>query len=244
MAEALALGPWVLVALAATVFLGALLQRLAGQGYGMVTAPVMAMLAPGFLPTTVLATGLIFGLSGVAMDRRALALDELPPGFAGRTLGAVLAAWLALHIADTRWFGPLIAGVVYLGIALSLAGLRVAIRPGTLFASGAVAGVMGTLTGVGAPPMALLYQHEEARRAAAMQNTFYLFGMAVSLVALAVAGLVGGKHLALSVLLAPPALLAVVLARPLSARFARASLRPVALTLAGIAATALLAQSF
>jgi uncharacterized membrane protein YfcA len=91
--------------------------------------------------------------------------------------------------------------------------------------------------------MALLYQHEAQRRSAAMQNTFYLFGMAVSIPALGLAGLVGWKHLGLALILTPPALIAVALARPLSRRFARARIRPVALTLAGCAATALLVKS-
>lgn len=243
MTEVLELGPAVLAALALAAFAGALMQRLAGQGFGMLASPVMAILAPGYLPATILITGLIFGLSGAAFDRGAITRSELPPGFAGRIIGAGVAAVIAAHVADTHYFGPLIAVMVFLGIGLSLAGLRLAIRPGSLFGAGIVSGVMGTLTGVGAPPMALLYQHEPQRRSAAMQNTFYLFGMAVSIPALGLAGLVGWKHLALALVLTPPALAAVALARPLSRRFARAKIRPLALTLAGCAATVLLAKS-
>ena len=41
-------------ALALSVCCAAMLQRLAGQGLGMVSAPVMALLAPGHLPATLL----------------------------------------------------------------------------------------------------------------------------------------------------------------------------------------------
>ena len=64
---------------------------------------------------------------------------------------------------------------VLIGIALSLSGLRIAIRPVSLIIAGIAAGLMGTITAVGAPPMAL-YQYEPAKRARAMQNAFFFWG--------------------------------------------------------------------
>jgi uncharacterized membrane protein YfcA len=242
MAEVLALGPGALVVAAFAVFLGTLLQRLAGQGFGMVAAPLVAIVAPEYLPATLLLIGIVVGFSASAIDFSAVAKAELPAGFAGRALGAVVAAWVAARLADTAVFGVVVAGVVYLGIALSLLGLRVAIAPLSLFLAGLAAGVMGTLTAIGAPPMALLYQHEEQRRSAAMQNTFFAWGMVVSITALAVAGLVGLRHLALALLLVPAALLALWLSAPVARRVARARIRPWALGLAGAAATTLLVK--
>ncbi len=135
----------------------------------------------------------------------------------------------------------LVAAVVFLGIALSLVGARVPIAPGSLFGAGTLAGVMGTLTAVGAPPMALLYQHEPQRRSATMQNVFFLWGMLVSLLALTVAGLVGARHLFFALALLPAAALALVLAQRLAGRVAGAAIRPWALSLSGLAASVLLA---
>ena len=45
------LGPWLVCAI--TVFIGTLVQRLSGAGYGMFAAPVMALVAPEWLPGTV-----------------------------------------------------------------------------------------------------------------------------------------------------------------------------------------------
>lgn len=242
MTDVLALGWGVWIFCAAAVFAGTLLQRLAGQGFGMVAAPLIALVAPQFLPATLLLIGAVVGFGATAVDRSAIAKPELPSGFAGRALGAVLAAGIAVALPNPQALAAVVALVVYLGIALSVMGVRVAIRPVSLFSAGLVAGIMGTLTAVGAPPMALLYQHENQKRAAAMQNIFFAWGMVVSILALAVAGLVLWRHLVMAATLAPAALLALRLAQPLAARVARARIRPYALGLAGLAATVLLVK--
>ncbi|MBD3679950.1 MAG: TSUP family transporter [Rhodobacteraceae bacterium] len=244
MAEFLALGPGILLFCAAGVFGGTLLQRLAGQGFGMLSAPVVAMVAPEFLPASLLLIGAVVGFSSSAVDLSAVNRQELPSGFAGRALGAVVAAFIAANLPDPAFFAALVAGVVYLGIALSLLGVRVRIRPVSLFSAGLTAGIMGTLTAVGAPPMALLYQHEERQRSVAMQNVFFSFGMVVSITALAVAGLIGVKHFVFAGAMLPIVGLALILAVPLSRRVARASIRPWALGLAGLAATVLILRLF
>ena len=237
---ALGWGTWMFCACA--VFIGTMIQRLAGQGFGRTASPMLALVAPEFLPGTILLLGLVVGFGSIFVDLRAVSKHELPPGFAGRALGAVIAAWIALRLADPGLFAALIAGMVYLGIALSLLGVRVAIRPVSLFLASVTGGIMGTLTGVGAPPMALLYQHEEARRSAAMQNAFFAFGMIVSISALLVAGLIGMRHLILAVSLVPFVLLGLRAAQPLAGKIAKSSIRPYALGLAGCAATILLVK--
>lgn len=233
-------GPGVLAFAFVAVFCGALLQRLAGQGFGMLAAPLIAMVAPEVLPAALLFLGIAVGAGAVSVDRTQLCRAELLPGFAGRTLGAVLAAMIAARLAAPEALAALVALMVYLGIALSLIGLRVPIIAPTLFGAGTLAGIMGTLTAVGAPPMALLYQHETQARSAAMQNAFFAFGMAVSVAALGWQGLLSLRALGFAALLAPAVPLALWLARPLSARVARRAIRPWALGLAGLAATTLL----
>jgi len=240
--DVLAIGWLVWGGLALAAFAGTIVQRLAGQGFGMLISPTMALIAPEFLPATVLLLGLVVGFGSISFELSALNKSELPAGFAGRTLGAILAAWIAVSVVQSGAIAPLVAGMVYLGILLSLLGVRVSIRPASLFIGSMVSGIMGTLTAVGAPPMALLYQHEEARRSAAMQNAFFAFGMIVSISALLVAGLIGLQHLILAVSLVPFVFLGLRAAHPLAGRVAKSSIRPYALGLAGCAATILLVK--
>lgn len=239
---ALSTGAWVVCY--AGLFFGTILQRLSGQGFGMIAAPLMVMAAPTYVPTTLLLLGLVVGFGAMAVDRSQIAKHELWPGFGGRILGSITAAWIALHYSDPKVLAVIVAVVVYIAVALSLLGLSVRISPTSLSCAGFVAGIMGTLTAMGAPPMALLYQHEPQRRSAAMQNAFFGFGMVVSLLALSVAGLVGLRHLIAAVILLPPTLLGLWLSQKIAPKVEKTAIRPYALSFATMAATILLANRF
>lgn len=237
------LAPWAWAFCLAAVALAAALQRITGQGFGMIAAPLLALVAPQMLPATLLILGAVVGYRAMRADVSAVTPRELPPGMAGRALGAVLAAWLAAGLIGSGSIGLAIALVVYLAIGLSLLGLRVAITPFSLFGAGLTAGLMGTLTAIGAPPMALLYQHEDRMRSAAMQNTFFMFGMVVSFAALIWQGLVRWDHLGFAALLSPAIVLGLALSGPLNRHLGSVPARPIALTLAGASATLLLLRS-
>lgn len=234
-------GPWLICAL--TVFVGTLVQRLSGAGYGMFAAPVMALVAPEWLPGTVILVGFLIGAGSFLNARDAVQWRDLPPAFAGRTLGAGIAAYIAAAVVGTDGLSVIIGFVVLFAVALTVLGLRFAVSGGALFVAGGVSGVMGTLTGIGAPPMAILYANTETRRAAATQNAFYGFGTLVSIAALAAAHVLTLPQLAFAASLAPVVPLALWLSRPLATRFERGAIRPWALGLATLSALVLLGRS-
>ncbi|SDY67084.1 hypothetical protein SAMN05444004_102292 [Jannaschia faecimaris] len=209
----------------------------------MVAAPMLALLAPSYLPGTVLLVGLCVGAGSFMADRSAVVLRDLPPGFTGRALGAAIAAWIAARVVGTPAL-PLVTGLlVWLAVGLTLLGLRLPVTPPTLFGAGTMAGVMGTLTGIGAPPMAIVYANVETRRSVATQNVFFAFGMAVSIAALLLAGVIGLRHLVFAVTLAPAVPVTLWAVRPLAGRVAKRAIRPWALGLASIAAGVLIFRS-
>lgn len=236
-----ALGPW--LACACAVLLGTTLQRLSGAGYGMIVAPIMALSAPQWIPGTVLLLGLVVGLGSILSARDAIVLRDLPAGFSGRLLGAIAAAGIANLVTGSAALPIVVACIVLFAVALNLIGLRVAINQRSLFGAGFTAGIMGTLTGIGAPPMAILYAGVDARRSAATQNAFFGFGMAVSIIALAVVGLIGAPQLAFAVSLAPLVPMSLLIAGPLAKRVERGSIRPWALGLSTVSAVVLLLNS-
>ena len=224
------------------VTLAAGIQRLSGQAFGIVAAPLIALVAPQFLPAGLLLLGITVGLTSTAVDFSALTRAEIVPGFFGRALGAVIAAMIAAAITNVDLIAALTGCAVLVGVALSLSGLRVAIRPISLIVAGIVAGLMGTITAVGVPPMALLYQHDPAKRARAMQNAFFFWGMSVSVLALAWQGLITSKHLIFAGSLLPAIALGLAVSMPLAARMERHTIRPYALGLSIIAATTLIGR--
>lgn len=234
--------PLAWLACAMAVVLGTILQRLSGAGYGMILAPVMVLAAPDWVPGTILLVGLVAGLGSILAARDAIVVRDLVPGFSGRLLGAIVAASVASFVVGSAALPVVVACIVLLAVALSVAGFSLAITPGSLFGAGFTAGIMGTLTGIGAPPMAILYSTVDTRRSAATQNAFFGFGMAVSIIALAVVGLIRAPQLAFAASLAPLVPLSLLIARPLAKSVERGSIRPWALGLATVSALTLLAN--
>lgn len=232
---------WSICAL--TVVIGTLVQRLSGAGYGMVAAPVMALVAPEWLPGTVILVGFAVGASAMMQVRDAVAWRELPAGFAGRLIGAFAAAYIAALVVGTSVLPVVVGSIVLFAVALTLLGLSIPITTSTLLTAGGVSGVMGTLTGIGAPPMAILYSSVEMRRATATQNAFYGFGSLISIAALAVAGVLNWSQVVFAVTLFPFVPVALWLSRPLTARFEKGAIRPWALGMATLSALILIARN-
>ncbi len=69
---------------------------------------------------------------------------------------------------------------------------------------------------------------------------FLAWGMVMSIAALGVAGLIGVRHFVMALSVLPFVVSALWVAQPLAHRAAKARIRPVALGLAGCAATVLL----
>lgn len=187
--------------------------------------------------------GLVVGLGAVMAARDAIVRQDLVPGFSGRLLGVVVAASVASLVVGSTALPIVVGCIVLFAVALSLTGLRLPITSATLAGAGFTAGIMGTLSGIGAPPMAMLYANVEARRSAATQNAFFGFGMVVSIVALAVVGLIQAPQLALAASLAPLVPLSLLVTRPLAARVERRSIRPWALGLSTVSAVILLVSA-
>jgi len=229
--------------MALVVLCGVVVQRISGQGLGMIAAPVIAMIAPQHLPAILILLGGVVGAAATSMDLSAVNWREAKPGFVGRMLGAFAGAGIASVLVDRDAFGVVVALIVLAAVGLSLLGLRAPITRVTLVVAGLTAGIMGTITAIGAPPMAILYAREEARRSRAMQNLFFLWGMVWSGGALAVLGLISRADLMVAAALAPVALLGLWLSKPAARWLEGRSIRPIALSLSSAAALALLARS-
>ena len=220
--------PSTIAAILFLVTLGAALQGIAGIGIGLVAAPPLMLIAPELIPGPLMASGTV--LTGlVAYQGRAdIDFRGVGPALAGRALGtAAAAAFLAL--ASARFFSLVFGSLVVLSVALSLSGLR--LRPTTLSAAsaGLLSGLMGTISSIGGPPMALLYQHETAARLRSTLAIYFVMGVGFSLAALHAVGLYGWKEFEMTLLLCPAMVAGFLLARPLQSRLPERMVRPLVL---------------
>src|SRR5262249_61088139 len=107
--------------------------------------------------------------------------------------------------------GP--GGVVVVGVALSVHTFVVPLPPATLATAGFVAGITGTATSVGGPPIALLYQRGDPKVVRATMSVFFFVGVILSLSGLALSGSLGRTPSLLALAMAPGVVLGYVVGR-------------------------------
>jgi uncharacterized membrane protein YfcA len=234
--------PFAWAAASLAVVTGTLTQRATGGAFGMVVAPLIALVAPDRMPAGVLLIALAVTLLSTPRADGPVAWRELAPATAGRLLGALAAAGVVALAPDPGAVAVLVALSVLIGVAISLSGLRVALSPVSLAAAGGLSGLTGTLTSVGAPPMLLLYQHAGAAARPTL-NAFFALGVAVSLAALALRGQVSAADAVFALSMAPAAAVGFALAFPAVRRLRGRSIRPLILGLATAASLAILLRA-
>jgi len=175
-------------------------------------------------------------------DRREILFPLAAAGLAGRVPGVLLGAWI-YAIVSFKVFAWLFAISVLVGVALSLLGPRIEPTRRSVAAGGFAAGLMGTLTSIGGPPIILVMQHGKSSQVRATLSAFFAIGTALSIGALALFGKFGEDELWLGLGLAPPMLIGVFLSRYLTGWMDRGMLRPILLCLVALAAPLLIARA-
>jgi uncharacterized protein len=229
--------------IAGLIFLGALAQGSTGVGLGLVATPLVAAIDPTLVPGPMLVP-MIFAATWTGWrDRGSIDLAWSLAAIVGRLPGVIVGAWI-FAIVSFKVYAWLFAGTILAGVILSLFGPKFRATLASLAAGGFCAGVMGTLTSVGAPPMMLVLQHGNAPRVRATLSVFFAIGSSMSIGALALFGRFGWTEAFLGFLLVPPMILGVVLSKHLTGCIDRGALRPVLLTLAAAAAPLLIYRAF
>lgn len=195
---------WLSLLLAAlAVFAGALAQGSAGIGLGAIAAPLLLMIDPVFVPGPLLAVGTLLSALVIAREWRSIDRKGLSIALVGRIAGSILAG-VTFSLIPLAGY-ELLFGILLLGaLLLSNTGWRIRPTVRNLLTAGTASGFMGTLTAIGAPPMALVYQHGEAATIRSTLAAYFLLGASFSVAVLAAVGKFGTEQLLASLLLIPP----------------------------------------
>lgn len=230
----LALAGVLLVTVASTAVQAAL-----GFGLALLAAPLLHLLDPGFVPGPVILCVWTLSLWVCWQERHAVDLERIPLLVGGRLAGALLAIAL-LGVLSQMAFDVLFGVLVLLAVLLSCLHPQVEARPRNLVLATLASGFMETLSGIGGPPLALVYQNAGISRLRANLAAIFLFGASLSLVLLALSGNFGWRELQLGLLLQPGVLGGIMLAAPLRRRLDPALVRPLLLTLCSVAALSII----
>lgn len=228
---------WHVIAL--VVFAGAFLQGLSGVGLGMVASPLLALADPALVPGPLLMISCVIAVMTVLRERAALDLSGLGYALGGRLVASVPAAML-IGVLPVRALAIAFALVILLAVAASLT--KMVIRPtrGNLLIAGTLSGVMGTLTSVGLPPIALVYQSVPPAQLRASIGGFLAVGALISILALALVGRFGAHEMGLGLAMLAPLFAGFLASGRLRHRLPARQMRGIVLTIAAASALLLL----
>ncbi|MFD7324859.1 sulfite exporter TauE/SafE family protein [Streptomyces sp. NPDC059875] len=176
-----------LAVLAVTVAAAAFVQGSSGLGFALIVAPVAGILDPGLLPVFVLAS--MVPLNVYVAWRERASLDLRGAGWiTAARLAATPGGLALLWLIPDRSIGLFVGLATVLAAAVSLA--APAFTPGraAYVGAGAVTGLTETATGVGGPPLALVYQHRPPAELRSTVAACFLVGEVASLLLLFATG--------------------------------------------------------
>lgn len=224
------------------VALGSLIQGAVGFGVALVAAPFLILIDPGFLPGPMLFAAFFLGLIQFRRDCGAADRKVLGFALAGRIMGTFPALGV-LTIVAAKTMSIVLGVLVLAAVALSAIGPRIRPTPRSLLAGGVLSGFMGTVSSIGGPAIALVYQHESGPRLRGSLGLFFAAGSVISMVSLAFIGRFGWDEIIAGLFLLPGIALGFVLSNTCARWLDRGSVRPAVLIGAAAAAVVAILQS-
>lgn len=228
---------------AVIVLFSAVLQGAGGIGFDMFAAPVIALFRPELVPGPMLLLGGLLALFSAVREFGEIAWGVLAFTLLGRVPAAFIAG-AAISVIPVRWLSVVFALIILMGVAMSFFGWRVVPRGRNFALAGLMSGLMGTITSVGAPPLAIVFQDFTGAQLRATVGAYLIVGASASIVALRVIDRFGPADLWLSLGLVPPLIGGFALSNLVVPHIDRRTMRIWILGMAGAAALILLVLQF
>jgi uncharacterized membrane protein YfcA len=224
------------------VFVGAVVQGGIGFGLGLMASPLIAITNPDVMPGAVQVVNATLPLFTLAAEWRRIDWRGLGFGLLGRLPGSVIGAVVVVYVS-TSALGVLVGVMVVAAVALTARAPAVPRNGITVTAAGFLSGITGTATGIGGPPMALVYQSARGPQIRATLALFFLVSAVQSLGVLAVVGKLPARALGTGAALIPFMILGFAVSGPLRRRLDGGRLRVAVLVVAAVSACTLIGQS-
>ncbi|MFB6618950.1 sulfite exporter TauE/SafE family protein [Streptomyces sp. NPDC085524] len=228
-----------LAVLALVVAAAAFVQGTSGLGFALVVAPVAGLLAPALLPVFVLASMIPLNVYVAWRERHSLDLRGAGWITAAR-LAATPGGLVLLWAVPEQRLGLVVGVATVLAAVVSLAAPAFVPGRAAYLGAGLVTGLTETATGVGGPPLALVYQHRPPAELRSTVAVCFLIGEVVSLALLLATGQGSPAQLGWAALLLPALALGAWLSRLAHHRIDAAKMRPLVLVFALVSGAVLI----
>jgi len=218
---------------------GACLQGVAGYGIGTLSAPLLFLISPALLPAPLVWNAVVLTVLMLLRNRASLEIRQVRFAIGGGVGGAIMAG-LTLLVLSPQGFELIFGALILTGVALSVGGLKPQLNARNSILAGAASTYMGTITAVGGPPIALIYQNQKGPLVRANMSAFFLLASFLSLAALLASGYLGQRELWLFITTLPGVIAGFLLSALFVNRMPFEWLRPIILAIAAIAGAAAL----
>jgi uncharacterized membrane protein YfcA len=225
------------------ITLGSVLQASTGLGAGLVTVPLLALISLQFIPGPLIFASLALSSLMAWRGRSSIDFRNVKTLTVGLIVGTA-AGTLSISAIPFDRAGIVFGILVLLAVALTAAGTEVRHSRANLLGAGVLSGFMGVTASIGAPVLAILYQHEEGKTLRATLAFLYFISSAMMVAFLHFGGRFQLKELQLGLCLIPGFLIGYFLAAPIARILDRGYSRIAVLVISTASAIVLIARNF
>lgn len=166
--------------------LAAVVQTSTGMGFGMIAAPMLALISLEYVPGPMLFINLFLSLIMLGDGRANIIQKEvavlLPTIMIGTAIGAAV-----IMLVRPETLGILFSLLILVTVLITVLAKALALTTRNLATCGVAVGIMGTATGIPGGPLVVLYQSERIEKTRPTMALVFTFSYIASLVALSVA---------------------------------------------------------
>ena len=226
------------------IIIGAITQSAIGIGFG-VPACFLVLVEPSMVPGCIVLMGTFLASTNALLSYRDILKKDLIYSFSGRVIGTFVSIPLISLTIGTNNFLIIFGLLLLITVFLSAKKWNIKANIKNITIAGMCSGFMGTLTGVGGPPMAIVYQNSSTKNVVATLNMFFGIGALFSVIVLVYIDLINFREIVRCLLLAPGVFLGILIGRQKFVKnYVNLNLKKLILTVCFISAVIVLGKAF
>ncbi|EWH10342.1 membrane protein [Catenovulum agarivorans DS-2] len=179
------------------LFVGAFVQGIIGYGLGILSVPLVFMVMPSMIPAPMIFNSIFLCLIIATDNKNYIDSNILKWPIVGALVGTATAASVLAGVEE-RTFALVFSSMLLVLISLSVLKVKLPINVSSSTTAGFFSALSGTITAIGGPPIALLWQNLPPQVIRANMSVFFIASSIIALVALFLIGKFGWAEIKLS----------------------------------------------
>lgn len=194
------------------IIIGAITQSAVGIGFG-ISGSLIILVEPTMIPQCIVLMGTVLAFSNAFLSFNDILKKDLFFAFSGRIIGTFISIPLIIYTIGTNNFLIIFGLLLLITVGISAKKWSFKANMKNVSIAGACSGFMGTLTGIGGPPMGIVYQNSKSTNVVATLNMFFGVGALFSVIILTYIELITLKDVFKSLLLLPAVIVGIIIGR-------------------------------